>query len=105
MSVINVCDITQTTGSVMKISVAQAGWEQNRKARKYIETDRTSGKIVSLIKLMRYITQNLELLPKYLSSSIPPPQIRKAVLRYCTYEKRNRPNFIAEMEAILMRTS
>jgi hypothetical protein len=67
--------------------------------------DRTSGKIVSLIKLMRYITLNLELLPKYLSSSIPPPQIRKAVLRYCTYEKRHRPNVIAEMEAILMRTS
>ena len=69
------------------------------------QLERTSGKIVSLFKLMRYITQNLELLPKYLSSSIPPPQIRKAVLRYCTYEKRNRPNFIAEMEAILMRTS
>jgi hypothetical protein len=67
--------------------------------------DRTSGKIVSLIKLMRYITQNLELLPKYLSSSIPPPQIRKAVLRYCTYEKRHRQNFISNMEAILMRTS
>jgi len=69
------------------------------------QLDRTSGRIVSLIKLMRYITQNLELLPKYLGSSIPPPQIRKAVLRYCTYEKRNRPNFITEMEAILMRTS
>jgi hypothetical protein len=69
------------------------------------QLDRTSGKIVSLIKLMRYITQNLELLPEYLSSSIPPPQICKAVLRYCTYEKRHRPNFIAEMEAILMRTS
>jgi hypothetical protein len=67
--------------------------------------DRTSGKIVSLTKLMRYITRNLELLPKYLSASIPPPKICKAVLRYCTYEKRHRPNFIVEMEAILMRTS
>jgi hypothetical protein len=69
------------------------------------QLDRTSGKIVSLIKLMRYITRNLELLPKCLNSAIPPPQICKAVLRYCTYEKRHRPNFIAEMEAILMTTS
>jgi hypothetical protein len=64
---------------------------------------RTKGKTVSLIKLMRYITQNLELLPKCLSSSILPPQTCKAVLRYCTYEKRLRPNFIAQMEAVLMR--
>jgi hypothetical protein len=69
------------------------------------QLDRTSGKIVSLVKLMRYITQNPELLPQYLISSIPPPQICKAVLRYCTYEKRHRPNFITEMEAILMRVS
>ena len=69
------------------------------------QLNRTSGKIVSLLKLMRCITQNLELLPKYLNSSIPPPRICKAVLRYCTYEKRHRPNFIAEMEAILMKTS
>lgn len=65
------------------------------------QLDRTSGKIVSLIKLMRYITQNLELLPKCLRSSILPLQIRKAVLRYCTYEKRHRQNFIEGMEAIL----
>jgi hypothetical protein len=69
------------------------------------QLDSTSGKTVSLIKLMRYITQNLELLPKYLNSSVPPPRILNAVLRYCTYEKRRRPNFIAEMEIILMRTS
>jgi hypothetical protein len=69
------------------------------------QLDRATGKIVSLIKLMRYITLNLDLLPRYLSSSIPPPQIRNAVFRYCTYEKRNRPNFIAAMEAILMKTS
>jgi len=69
------------------------------------QLDGTSGKIVSLIKLMRYITQNLELLPQYLNSTAPSPRMLNAVLRYCTYEKRCRPNFIAEMEAILMRTS
>lgn len=66
---------------------------------------RTGSKIVSLIKLMRYITQNLELLPQYLSNPIPSHQICKTVQRYCTYEKRHRPNFIARMEAILMSTS
>jgi len=69
------------------------------------QLDSTSAKIVSLIKLMRYITRNPDLLPKYLSSSTPPRQLCKAVLRYCTYEKRHRPNFITQMEVILMRTS
>lgn len=69
------------------------------------QLDNAGGKIVSLIKLMRYITQNPELLPKYLSFSVPSPRIRNAVLRYCTYDKRHRPNFIAEMETILMKTS
>jgi hypothetical protein len=66
---------------------------------------RTCGKSVSLIKLMRYITQNLDLLPRYLRSPAPSPQLSKAVLRYCTYEKRHRTNFITDMEAILMRTA
>jgi Transposase DDE domain len=69
------------------------------------QLNKTSGKIVSLIKLMRYLTRNLELLPKYLRSPVLPPHICKAVLRYCTYEKRHRPNFIAQMEGILMTTS
>jgi hypothetical protein len=62
---------------------------------------RTSERTVSLLKLTRYITQNLELLPRWLRSSIPQISVR----RYCTYEKRYRPNFVAEMEAILMKTS
>lgn len=69
------------------------------------QLERTSGKIVSLFKLMRYITQNLELLPIYLRSSVLPARVLESVLRYCTYEKRRRPNFIAEMEAILMTMS
>ena len=67
------------------------------------QLSRTCGKSVSLIKLMRYITQNLDLLPTYLRSPTPSLQLCEAVLRYCTYEKRHRPNFITEMEAILMR--
>jgi hypothetical protein len=64
---------------------------------------RTTGKLVSLIKLMRYITQNIDVLPRCLSSTTLSTQLCEAVDRYCTYEKRRRPNFIAEMEAILLR--
>jgi len=65
---------------------------------------RASGKLVSLIKFMRYITQNLALLPRLLNSPTLPPQLCGALLRYCTYEKRNRPNFMTGMEAILLKT-
>jgi hypothetical protein len=66
---------------------------------------RKTGKLVSLIKLMRYITRNLNLLPGCLDSPTCSVQLCEAVHRYCTYEKRHRPNFMTEMEAILMRTS
>ena len=65
---------------------------------------RTSGKIVSLLKFMRYITQNLPLLPRILNSPRLPPQLCGDLQRYCTYEKRNRPNFMTAMEAILLKT-
>ena len=65
---------------------------------------RASGKVVSLIKFMRYITQNLELLPRLLNAPKCPPSLCEAIKRYCTYEKRNRPNFLSEMRAILMKT-
>ncbi len=59
---------------------------------------------LSLIKFMRYITQNLELLPRYLNSPTPSPQLCEALQRYCTYEKRHRTNFVVEMEAIISKT-
>jgi hypothetical protein len=65
---------------------------------------RASGKLVSLIKFTRYITQNLALLPRLLNSPTLPLQLFRALQRYCTYEKRNRPNFMTEMEAILLKT-
>jgi hypothetical protein len=65
---------------------------------------RTSGKIVSLMKLMRYISQNLQFLPSYLSSFTASSQLCESVQRYCTYEKRCRPNFITEMINILHKT-
>ena len=65
---------------------------------------KASGKLVSLIKFTRYITQNLALLPRLLNSPTLPPQLCRALQRYCTYEKRNRPNFMTRMEAILLKT-
>jgi len=65
---------------------------------------KASGKLVSLIKFTRYITQNLALLPRLLNSPSLPPQLCRALQRYCTYEKRNRANFMTEMEAILLKT-
>jgi hypothetical protein len=65
---------------------------------------RASGKLVSLIKFTRYITQNLALLPRLLNSPTPSPQLCGALQRYCTYEKRNRPNFTTGMKAILLKT-
>jgi hypothetical protein len=64
---------------------------------------RTSGKLVSLMKFMRYITQNLALLPSLLNSPVRPSQLCGALQRYCTYEKRNRSNFMTGMEAILLK--
>lgn len=65
---------------------------------------RASGKLISLMKFMRYITQNLALLPRLLNSSTLPRRLSAALKRYCTYEKRNRTNFMTGMDAILQQT-
>jgi len=65
---------------------------------------KTNNKLLSLIKFMRYITLNLNLIPIFLSRRSPPPRLCSALLRYCSYDKRCRTNFIAEMEAIILRT-
>jgi hypothetical protein len=65
---------------------------------------RTTGRIVSLLKLIRYITRNLDLLPRCLHSARLSPQLSEAVLPYCTYEKRQRVGFISIMESVLLRT-
>jgi hypothetical protein len=65
---------------------------------------RTKGKVVSLLKFMRYITRNLEMLPISLNSPSISSELLTSVLRYCTYGKRNRPTFQSEMEAVLLRS-
>ena len=65
---------------------------------------RANGELVSLLKFMRYITRNVDLLPRFLKSPTIPRELREAVRRYCTYEKRNRPNFQTELGAILLKS-
>jgi len=65
---------------------------------------RTRGRLVSLIKLMRYITQNLDLLSRSCNPLTFSRPLCEAVYRYCTYEKRRRPNFMTAMEAVLIKT-
>lgn len=60
---------------------------------------------LSLIKFMRYITQNIELLPRYLNAPTSSTQLCEALQRYCVYEKRHRTNFVAGMEAIILKTA
>jgi hypothetical protein len=55
---------------------------------------------LSLMKLMRYISQNLEILPNLLNPLGLNAQMLKTIIRYCAYEKRNRVNFIDKMEKI-----
>ncbi len=60
---------------------------------------------ISLMKFMRYITQNFPYISRLMNSKIASPKLCRAVQRYCTYDKRNRPNFVTAMEAILLKTA
>lgn len=60
---------------------------------------------ISLMKFMRYITQNFPYISRLMSSKVASPKLCRAVQRYCTYDKRNRPNFVSAMEAILRKTA
>ncbi|HYK91325.1 MAG TPA: IS4 family transposase [Acidobacteriota bacterium] len=65
---------------------------------------RATGKLISLIKFTRYITQNLSVLPRFLNAHRLHPQSCRALQRYCTYEKRNRSNFMTDVETIFLKT-
>ncbi len=65
---------------------------------------RATGRLLSLIKFTRYITQNLSIMPKLLNAHRLHPQSCRALQRYCTYEKRNRSNFMTDVANILLKT-
>lgn len=54
-------------------------------------------KDLSLMKFMRYATRHLSQVAR-LSSKRPSPQGITALVRYCTYETRKRPNFMSTLD-------
>lgn len=60
-----------------------------------------SKKILSLMKLMRYISRNIKAIPQLLNAVNGSVKGLKNIERYCTYDKRKRRNFIEkELEAL-----
>ncbi len=60
-----------------------------------------SQKIVSLMKLMRYISRNIKAIPQMLNAVSGSVKCLRNIERYCTYDKRKRLNFIEKELAIL----
>lgn len=60
-----------------------------------------SRKILSLMKLMRYISRNLKAIPQLLNAVNGSIKCLRMVERYCMYDKRKRLNFIEKELGIL----
>ena len=58
-------------------------------------------KQLSLMKFMRYVSQNMNLLPKLIRCYSFDNDGQKAIVRYCTYEKRRRENFETTTKSII----
>ena len=61
----------------------------------------TTDRVLSLMKFMRYITSRLARISGMLTCTNPECASFRALLRYCVYEKRKRPNFMTQTERIL----
>ncbi len=64
---------------------------------------KTTTKQLSLMKFMRYIKQNIEILPELLDHRTWTTDNLAAIVRYSTYEKRGRVNFTMKFEDILAK--
>jgi len=62
-----------------------------------IVTEKSNDKELSLMKLMRYISWNFRAIPQLLKAACGSVENLKFVEKYCTYDKRKRPNY-AEKE-------
>ncbi|MFA5292392.1 MAG: IS4 family transposase [Phycisphaerae bacterium] len=62
---------------------------------------RESKKIVSLMKLMRYISRNFKAIPHLLNAVSGSVKCLRSIERYCTYDTRKRLNFIEKEIGIL----
>lgn len=66
---------------------------------------RLSNKQLSLMKFMRYISQNFALLTRLLNAHLWNTQLLLALARYCTYEKRKRLHFMTNVDDIISELS
>ena len=61
----------------------------------------TTDRVLSLMKFMRYITRNLTRIPELMHCASPQSVCFRALLLYCVYDKRKRPNFMTQTERVL----
>jgi hypothetical protein len=60
-----------------------------------------SDKELSLMKLMRYISRHFRAIPQLLEAARGSTKNLKIVKKYCTYDKRKRPNYAEKERDIL----
>ena len=61
----------------------------------------TTDRVLSLMKFMRYISRNLTRIPELMNCTSPESTSFRALLLYCAYDKRKRPNFVTQTERVL----
>jgi len=61
----------------------------------------TTDRVLSLMKFIRYITRNLTRMPELLKCTSPQSANFRALLLYCVYDKRKRPNFMTKTQRVL----
>jgi len=61
----------------------------------------TTDRVLSLMKFIRYITRNLTRIPELLKCTSPQSANFRALLLYCVYDKRKRPNFMTKTQRVL----
>ena len=63
----------------------------------------TTDRVLSLMKFIRYITRNLTRMPELLKCTSPQSANFRALLLYCVYDKRKRPNFMTKTQRVLAK--
>jgi hypothetical protein len=66
-----------------------------------LRVDQECQKTLSLLKLVRYISRNLQGIPRLLNAIHHRGNGRRNIERYCIYDKRKRQNFIDKERIIL----
>jgi len=61
----------------------------------------SSGRVLSLMKFMRYITRNLTRIPEMMNCTNLESGLFRALRLYCVYDKRKRPNFATQTQCLL----